>query len=128
MEFKLDSTTKGLTLGNGSTAVVPPDKSPKQARNGGELLNAYRKEMDNFYKEMRNFHSEDPAVIFREIAAMTARFSHIRSQIVRAESKVWQNFRTKEVDPFIEECDRQFKIWSRAFSVQTLDWEMTKGV
>ena len=122
MEFSLDSSVPERTPGKVASV------SPRQARNGGELLSAYRKEMDECYEIMKAFHSEDPAVIFKEIAAMTARFSHIRSQIVRVESKTWQNFRTKEVDPFLEECDRQFKIWSRAFSVQTLDWEMTKGV
>lgn len=102
--------------------------TPKQLRTGGPLLDQYRLEMDVFYKKMREFHKKEPDTIFQELAAMTSRFSHIRSKIVRVESKVWQNFRTKEIDPFIEECDRQFKIWSRAFSVRSLDWEMTKGV
>ena len=121
MEFKLDGTDV-------RTGVKRTGFDPKQSRNGGPLLEEYRKEMDGFFEIMEGFNKTDPSEIFRSIAAMSSRVSHIRSLIVRADSKVWMSFRTKEIDPFLTECDRQFKIWSRAFSVQTLDWEMTKGV
>lgn len=117
-----------LTLTDHEAERVADSSTPKSQRTGGKLLEQYRSEMDSAYVKMRNFPQAESDEIFKDLAGFTARFSHIRSQIVRVESRNWQNFRTKEVDPFLDECDRQFKIWSRVFSVKTLDWEMTKGV
>ena len=83
----------------------------------GNDIESWRQEIDGYYDQMMSFNSEDPGEIFTCIAAMTARASYIRTQIVRTENRFNQNFRTKELDPFITECDRQFKVWSRAFTV-----------
>lgn len=92
-------------------------------------INKIREEIDGFFDIMNAFPAFDSSEIFQNIAAFTARASFIRTQIMRMpENRQMTNFRTKELDPFIEECDRQFKIWSRAFSVQSQEWEMTKGI
>lgn len=92
-------------------------------------LDRMREEIDGFFNLMNSFGSLDSSEIFQSLAAFTARASFLRSQIMRLpENRMMTNFRTKELDPFIEECDRQFKIWSRAFSVQSYEWEMTKGI
>jgi hypothetical protein len=83
----------------------------------GNSLEAWRRELDSYYAQMKDFVIADPAEIFTCIAGMTARASEIRSQIVRQENRILQGFRTKELDPFITECERQFKVWSRAFTV-----------
>lgn len=91
-------------------------------------IEGIRKELDVFFDIMNGFVALDSSEIFEKLAGFTARASYIRSQIMRMpESKMMTNFRTKELDPFIDECDRQFKIWSRAFSVQSHEWEITKG-
>lgn len=89
----------------------------------GDQIQEWRKELDSYYAQMKDFVIADPAEIFTRIAGMTARASEIRSRIVRSESRILQNFRTKELDPFIVECDRQFKIWSRAFTVYQTEAE-----
>jgi hypothetical protein len=92
-------------------------------------LEKIRAELDSFYDIMNSFSSLDPSEIFQSLAAFTARASYMRSQIMRLpENRMMTNFRTKELDPFIEECDRQFKFWSRYQSVQAYEWEITKGV
>ena len=92
-------------------------------------LHELRDELDMFFITMSKFDEAESAEIFQNLAAFTARASYLRSQIMRIpENRMMTAFRTKELDPFIEECDRQFKIWSRAFSVQSQEWEMTRGI
>ncbi len=91
-------------------------------------IESIREELDEFYSIMSSFSVDDSIDIFKDLAGFTARASYLRSQIMRRpENRGLTNFRTKELDPFIDECDRQFKLWSRAFAVQSYEWEMTKG-
>lgn len=92
-----------------------------------EPILSWRQEIDNYYDEMRAFNSCDITEILRKLSSMSARMSAIRSQLVRSPKRVAAAFRTQEVDPFLEECDRQFKIWSRFQAVMTLEWDMAKG-
>jgi hypothetical protein len=63
-----------------------------------------------------------PDEIFVRLAGMSARLSEIRFQVVRSDQRVLQAFRTREIDPFLEEVDRQFKIFSRIQTVK--EWEL----
>lgn len=106
------------------------DKAPAKTIStnaSNDNLNGWMKELDGYYQEMQDFKNCEPDEIFMSLSAWTSRASHMRSMIHRSQSKIQQAFRTKQVDPFIDECDRQFKIWSRVFSVQTLDWNMQRG-
>lgn len=94
----------------------------------GDLLKTWMTELDGYFEQMENFREEEPDVIFADLSAWTARASHMRSIINRNESRTHQNFRIKQIDPFISECDRQFKVWSRVFSVQSMDFNMNSRV
>lgn len=96
-------------------------------RTGGKDLKSFRSEMNECYKVMKSFNMMEPGDIFKTLAGFTARFSEVRSWTVRSDSKTWRSFRTQEIDPFIQECERQFKYWSRFLSDRTLDWDMAKG-
>lgn len=76
---------------------------------------------------MREFARSDLAEILMQLAAFTAYGSELRGQIQRADTRRLQAFRTKELDPFIDECDRQFKVWSRVQSVRQMEWDTSKG-
>lgn len=89
-------------------------------------IEAWREELDLYYMEMAKFESMDLEDIFTHLAGYSARVSGIRSQIVRSTRRDITAFRQQEIDPFIDECDRQFKIWSRVHTVRAQDWEMTK--
>lgn len=90
-----------------------------------KFLREAREEVDSFYKAMLAFDAADPADIFQQLAAMSARASFIRGHIVRRDyGPQMNNFRTKEIDPFIAECERQFKVWSRYLSVVDLDFKL----
>lgn len=104
--------------------VEQPARRQQMERTGGPKLEQWRAELDSYYMSMLEFNELEPDDIFRNLSAWTARVSFIRGQIVRSESKVWAAFRTKEIDFFLQECDRQFKLWSRVFSVSSLDWQL----
>ena len=87
-------------------------------------LKVWQAEMDGWYATMLEFPNMEPDQVFVSLSAWTARASYMRSFINRSEQRTQQTFRTKQIDPFIAECDRQFKIWSRVFSVQSLDWNL----
>ena len=86
-----------------------------------------RAELDEYYLAMQRFGELEPDQIFMALSAYSARMGELRLQLVRRDSRRCTSLRCKEVDPFIEECDRQFKIWSRIVATRTMDWEMTKG-
>lgn len=94
---------------------------------GGKKIQAWREELDGYYKEMSQFRYEQPDEIFMKLSGWTSRASYLRGLVFRSENRPLTAFRTKELDPFIAECDRQFKMWSRVFSVQTIDWQNQKG-
>lgn len=91
----------------------------------GEMLKVWLSELDACYDRMEKFKDEEPDEIFSCLSSWTARASHMRSLVNRSESKTDQSFRLKQIDPFITECDRQFKIWSRVFSVIQMDYNMS---
>lgn len=92
---------------------------------GRAELDGWRQEIDEFYDIMNNFIS-DPDNIFRNLSAMSSRMSQVRTIVSRHEIKSYQHFRAQEIDPFLKECDRQFKIWSRVLSAAQMEWELTR--
>ena len=88
---------------------------------------AFRKEFDEYFEIMTTFPGMDPSEILMTISAFSARASQIRMHIVRDEDKLLGLFRTREIDPFLQECDRQFKIWSRLVSIKQIEWDASRG-
>jgi len=120
------------TKAYGSNVILELSKElqiEERPRSVGSLdLDSLRGEIDEYYVAMRGFRENDPADNLVFISGFTARASQIRSNIVRVtEDRYIQNFRTKELDPFLTECDRQFKVWSRLISAFQLEWETSRG-
>lgn len=89
-----------------------------------EDLEGWRVELDAFYDLMDKFPLNEENV-FHLLSAMSARASRIRSTVVRREDRAMQWFRTQELDPFLKECERQFKYWSRILTASQHEWEIT---
>lgn len=89
------------------------------------VIRALQGELDAYYVQMRGFSAADVTDIFMCLAAFSARASEVRGYLSRQVSKRIDSFRTKELDPFIEECDRQFRIWSRMQSVRQMEADMS---
>lgn len=102
-----------------------PEVSPAPRKSG--QLDVWRSELDSYYSEMRKFESMDPVEVFLRLSAFSARASEIRSVIVRSENRRHTSFRTQEIDPFIDECDRQFKLHSRIQSTREMEFRISGG-
>src|SRR4051812_39893942 len=84
-------------------------------------IDAVRHELDGYYGEMKDFAGCEPDEIFMKLAGWSARASEIRSQLVRQEGRRAQALRTREVEPFLDEIDRQFRLHSRVQAVREWD-------
>lgn len=109
------------------TAVAPLQRQ-SQAPTESSVIRALQGELDAYYVQMRGFQREDVTDIFMALAAFTARASEVRSHLSRQFSKRIDSFRTKELDPFIDECDRQFRVWSRMQSVRQMEADLSGKV
>lgn len=92
-----------------------------------DLVRAWRSELDSYFARMKDFSVIEPDEVFRELSAMSARVSEIRGYLVRSQTRLANTFRTQEIDFFLQECDRQFKLYSRIMAIRTLDWEISRG-
>lgn len=93
---------------------------------GNRLLH-WRAEISECFSKMKDFGNADVTDIFLQLSQFSARASEMRSQIGQPESKSEQSFRTRIIDPFIEECDRQFKIHSRIQAIHEMDAKLSGG-
>lgn len=90
-------------------------------------VGGWRQELDAYYVRMRDFGTIETDEIFAELAAFSARASEIRGWLIRSQTRATNSFRTQEIDPFIAECDRQFKLWSRYQAVREMDFRLSGG-
>lgn len=83
-------------------------------------------ELDGIALAMRTFHVKAPDQVMREVAAYTARLSELCVLLHRVEStdRQYTRVRTQQVERFLAELDRQFKIASRLVEVQRQDLSM----
>lgn len=93
-----------------------------------EQIDIWRDEIDDYFLQMKSFGTNELSEVMREIAAMTARLSEIRSQIMRANNRTMHTFRTQEVDPFLDEAHAQFKIHSRRATLLFHEYEQMAKV
>lgn len=87
----------------------------------------WRDEITEYFTEMSKFSSFELGDILIKLSSYSARVSAIRNEVVRSAKRDATAFRTQEIDPFLTECDRQFKIWSRYQAVVQYEWEMSRG-
>lgn len=83
--------------------------------------------LDQYYAAMRDFSDEDLGDVLMKIAAYSAYAAELRGKIVRSETRRATSFRTKELDPFLTQCEFQFKVWSRYQSVRQMEYDLSKG-
>lgn len=87
-----------------------------------------RMEIDDYMVMLRKLRSLPPDEVFLELSGITARLAELRLTCVRSESRRLTGLRTREIDPLIEECDRQFRFHSRIQAVRTMEADMTRGM
>lgn len=91
-------------------------------------LDAWRKEISKCYQLMKVLVDMDPSDAFRHLSQFSARASEMKSLIpAMRESREQASFRIRILDPFLEECDRQFRINSRIQAVKEMDAKLAGG-
>jgi hypothetical protein len=100
---------------------------PQGERTDASVITAARAVLDQFHAKMREFESLDITEILMSLAAFSAWASELRGQCQRYDTRRLQSFRTRELDPFLEELDRQFKVWSRYQAVRELEFRLSGG-
>ena len=96
-------------------------------RPGTQFVRQIQEELSTFYKRIQTFDCLEPDQVMVNLAGISGRACEIRAQLVRKEDRISQKLRTMEVEPLIEECDRQFKVWSRIQAIRELEWKMSGG-
>lgn len=103
-----------------------PQRRPRKS-NGDLNVAELEAELDEFLEIMSDFDNLAMDSILESLSAFTVRATSIRMKIVRTNDRNLNAFRTKQLDPFLRECDRQFRVWSRRQSVKQLEWETSRG-
>lgn len=92
----------------------------------------FQKELMEYLGEMQKFHLKDTGEghnsyyenVLLKLSAYSARSSFIRMLVISSNEEQAKRFRLDIVDPFIKECERQFKIWSRLITYKGLEQDM----
>lgn len=93
----------------------------------GNTLETWRAEILSYLEEMYKFHEDpDPYEILRKLSAFSARASFFHQQAARSSNRAVTEFKLDEVAPFLEEVDRQYRIWSRMVTVTSAEWQNTQ--
>lgn len=82
-----------------------------------EAIEVYRKEINGYLEQMLDFKTLQPLEVIMLIGGYSARATWMRARLIRSGSKIADTFRIKEIDPFLTEVDRQFKVWSRVVAI-----------
>ncbi|NUS01935.1 MAG: hypothetical protein HOV97_05150 [Nonomuraea sp.] len=95
----------------------------------GGSIDSIRVEIDDAFKDMATFLQREPDEIMRMASGHSARLSWVRVQCLRIEDwyRPARDLRTRELEPCIEELQKQWAHGSRLHSVRELDWKIESG-
>jgi hypothetical protein len=91
------------------------------------VLENVRDELSHYYQEMKKFNEMESEDVFRSLSAYSARASEVRGFLNQLDSRRSQALRTREIEPFIDECDRQFRVHSRIVAIRESDIRLAGG-
>lgn len=84
-------------------------------------------ELSEYYQDLKTLTQKDAVTVFQTLSALSARVSEMRSQCARQDGIRTNAFRTKQIEPFLEECDRQFRTHSRIQAIREMEFKLSKG-
>lgn len=86
-----------------------------------------RDELDSYFVTLKRLNSIPPEEVFAFLSGVSARLVEVRGQCWRSESRRLSGLRVHEVEPLLEEIDRQFRIHSRIQSVRQFELDMVRA-
>jgi hypothetical protein len=96
-------------------------------RSEADVVEAIRAELATYLHDMSAFTGSEPDLVLQRLSAISARATEIRIHLSRSDSRLASKIRVSEIEPLIEECDRQFRIFSRLFSMREFDLKLSGG-
>lgn len=90
-------------------------------------VEAVRIEVDGYMVHLKRLSSLLPEEVFTILSGISARVVELRIQCWRSESRRLSGLRVHELDPIIEEIDRQFRVHSRIQAVRDFELNMTRA-
>ena len=106
---------------------APPAVNGHGADPTSDVVCTIQNELNDYLRRLQLLNSLPPVEVFQTLSAASARLAEIRNHLVRTDNRRYTALRTKEVDPLIDEVDRQFKFHSRIASVRQMEWDATTG-
>ena len=87
------------------------------------------RELDHIAADIRSFPEMMPDQVMRYCSAFSARLTELAVLLHRVEShdRQYTRIRTQQVERFIGELDRQFRVASRLVEVQRQDLDLMRG-
>ena len=83
-----------------------------------QVVGSIQAELNDYLRRLKDLNSYPPVEVFQTLSAISARLAEIRNRLIRTDNRRFTALRTKEVDPLIDEVDRQFKFHSRIQAVR----------
>lgn len=122
----ITATTQASGPGRpGGTALDTSELIPEM----GGSIDSIRDEINDAFADMKSFLNREPDEIMRITSGHSARLSELRVMCQRIED--WyvpaRQLRVRELEPTLEELERQWRSASRLFTVRELDWKMESG-
>lgn len=89
---------------------------------------AVQGEIDAMLDAIRDFWQAEPDRVMRDCAAYSARATELEVHLHRIEAvdRTYKQVRTLQIQPLLEELDRQFRIASRLVELRRQDLEVLK--
>lgn len=103
------------------------DEQPTNAPSEGAALAGFQQELRSYYQSIRGFSQCDISEILLTLAGCNARAAEIRDGLVANESRRAAHFRTRQLEPFMECLEFQFKVFSRLQAVRQMEADFTRG-
>lgn len=92
-----------------------------------DAFDVVQAELDDYYVRLKGLNALPSTEVFQTLSALSARVSEMRSRLIRLDARRPTALRTKQVDPLLEEIDRQFKFHSRIVAMRQFEWDASKG-
>lgn len=126
---ELDADTADVTAEPGELDRATerhPATAVEQTRDQRFVL-AAREELDTYFVDLKRLKSWQPAEVFLWLSGVTARLVELRTICWRSESRRLTALRSREIDPLIDECERQFRFHSRVEATRRIEWDAMRG-
>lgn len=124
MQFKVEGTESSGYVGG-----LVPDDAVSASRQALGSRQEVENEIDVMLIAVRQFWRLEPDMVMKQVAAYSARCTELYVHLQRIEGKdrTFKQVRTMQVNPLLEELDRQFKLASRLVEVRRQDLDTAKG-